>query len=216
MHAIGNKESLSSQAYQMIKKDIISGKIRPKEILKEEKLSNTLGISRTPVRDALKRLQYDHLVEVNESRNVVVSEVSVEDYDYAIEARRIIELETVRLLAQTITKKQLKILESIYQSQCHALHHQSFESFLELECEFHYTIARFCGNPYFMQFMDTIAMAQQRCLILSGHLVKDWESAMQEHWMIIQSLHQHSEELAVFAMKKHIENVNMRLKEESE
>ena len=66
---IGNKKSLSERAYEILKQAIVTGEFRQGQLLTEEQLAQELAISRTPVRSAVKQLEYEGLVEVNTSRN---------------------------------------------------------------------------------------------------------------------------------------------------
>ena len=100
---IGNKMSLSDRAYEEIKQAIINGDIRQGEILTEEQLSADLGISRTPVRSAIKKLEFDDLVSINSSRNAVVVEITEKDKTDAFFARKLIEVEEAGILAEKIT-----------------------------------------------------------------------------------------------------------------
>lgn len=65
---IGEKLSLSDKAYKVIKEAILNNDLKPREILSEEALATKLGISRTPLRTALKRLEFEKLVNVNSTK----------------------------------------------------------------------------------------------------------------------------------------------------
>ena len=83
--------SLSEQAYQIIKEAIITNSIKAGEILTEEQLASQLNISRTPIRTALKQLVLEHLAEVNENKNVVVSNITEDDVKNVCAVRKALE-----------------------------------------------------------------------------------------------------------------------------
>ena len=70
---IGNKKSLSQRAYEILKEAIVTGEFLQGQILTEEQLAQELAISRTPVRSAVKQLEYEGLLEINSSRSIVVA-----------------------------------------------------------------------------------------------------------------------------------------------
>lgn len=210
---IGNKMSLSDRAYEEIKRAIISGEIHQGEILTEEQLSADLGISRTPVRSAIKKLEFDDLVSINSSRNVVVVEITEKDKTDAFVARRLIEVEEAGILAEKITREQYEELIRLVEEQKQFLEKKCYSEFLDSEYEFHVKISEFCDNSWFYKIMKNIALLQRRILILSGHLERDCTSAVQEHEEILQAFLHHDREAARRAMEVHIVRVSDRLGE---
>ena len=208
---IGNKMSLSDRAYEEIKRAIINGDIRQGEILTEEQLSNALGISRTPVRSAIKKVEFDDLVSINSSRNVVVVEITEKDKQDAFMARRLIEVEEAGILAEKITEEQYEALVQIVEKQKQFLALKSYSEFLDQEYEFHVKISEFCDNAWFYKMIKNIALLQRRILILSGHLERDWSGAIKEHETILEAFKKHDKEAAKQAMETHIVYVSERL-----
>lgn len=208
---IGNKMSLSDRAYEEIKQAIINGDIRQGEILTEEQLSADLGISRTPVRSAIKKLEFDDLVSINSSRNVVVVEITEKDKTDAFYARKLIEVEEAGILAEKITDEQYRALVDILEKQKQSYKQKSYSEFLDCEYEFHVKISEFCDNSWYYKIIKNIALLQRRILILSGHLEQDLGGAIQEHEKIINTFHAHDKEAARQAMEEHIVEVSKRL-----
>ncbi len=214
MQTIGRKESLSTLAYQSIKNAIISGEFRPGACLKEEDLSKALAISRTPVREALRQLHYDHLIEKDHSHNFTVSNITPEDISQALEVRRVMESYCAKEWAKSITERDLQKLQKYYDKQTQALDKSDFESFLKYEEKFHSAIIHSKNNQYFDSYLAQIELLQKRFLILSGSLKPNALEAMKEHQALLDALAAHDAEKAQEAMDKHICNVEKRLLEE--
>ncbi len=213
MQSINRKESLSTLAYQSIKDAIMSGELEPGQSLKEEDLSKQLSISRTPVREALKQLSYEQLVEKSHSHNYLVSSISVEDIRETLELRGILETYCMEKCVQNIKKTELTKLKRIFKKQQKAVEKEDYNSFLDYESAFHQIIISAAKNHYIEEMMERIANLQRRFLILSGSLSIDCESAMKEHEQMIKALESKNETGAVSAMSQHIINVRKRLEE---
>lgn len=214
MQTIGRKESLSALAYKAIKGAIVSGEFRPGATLKEEDLSKALAISRTPVREALRQLHYERLIEKDHGHNFTVSNVTITDIAQALEVRLVMESYCTQKWAKVITNTDLKKLNKYYDQQCTALAADDFEAFLKYEEKFHKAIIHSAHNQYFDNYLESIELLQKRFLILSGSLKINAGEAMKEHKEILDALTSHDTLAASEAMKKHIANVEKRLIEE--
>ncbi|MCI6467960.1 MAG: GntR family transcriptional regulator [Faecalicatena sp.] len=212
MRQIGSKKSLSEQAYEVLKEAIITGELRPGQILIEEQLANQLVISRTPVRSAVRRLEADNLVEITPSKNIVVASISEKEIQDASQARQLVEVEAVGILAETITEEQCGELEAIIQRQKDAMTRKEYLEFMEYEYQFHVKIGEFCGNIWYGKMLESISLLQRRVLILTWHLEKDWDYVIDEHTQILEALRSHDKEKSRKAMQFHIINTPMELK----
>ena len=212
MRQIGNKKSLSEQAYEVLKEAIITGELRPGQILIEEQLASQLVISRTPVRSAVRRLEADSLVEITPSKNIVVASITQKEIQDAQQARQLVEVEAVGMLAETITKEQCQELEEVIQKQRDSMSRKEYLEFMEYEYQFHVKIGKFCGNVWYGKMLESISLLQRRVLILTWHLEKDWDYVIDEHTQILDALRSHDREKSRKAMQLHIVNTPMELK----
>lgn len=203
---IGNKKSLTEQAYEVLKEAIISGEFQQGQILTEEQLAKELAISRTPVRAAVKQLEFENLVEVNPSRNIIVATITEKDIKDAVQARSLVEVEVAGMLAETATEEQCEQLRKVVIRQMEAVKANDYLSFLEYECEFHSKIGEYCGNVWYEKLLRSISILQRRVLTLAGHLEDDWEFAADEHAEIVNYLERHQKEEVRKLMYKHIRN----------
>ncbi|WP_418540851.1 GntR family transcriptional regulator [Massilistercora timonensis] len=203
---IGNKKSLSERAYESIKDAIVTGEFQPGQILTEEQLAGELAISRTPVRTAVKQLEYEGLVEVNPSRNIIVAKITEKDIQDAVEARRLVEVEVAGMVAKTADEDQCRELREIVRLQEKSFQEQKTAELIEYECLFHTRIGQFCGNIWFEKLITSISLLQKRVLILGGKLENNWEQAFQEHRNIIDLMESHQEDQVRKLMSVHIQH----------
>ena len=105
--------TLSEQAYEIIKDAIIKNQFKSGQILAEQPLAEKLNISRTPIKSALNRLVYENIAEVNESNNIVVSNITEDEVREITDIRKLLECFSVRLLENKMTKSKLKCLNNL-------------------------------------------------------------------------------------------------------
>lgn len=129
--------SLSSRVFHTIRENILSGKYATDEELKEKNIGEELGVSRTPVREALRQLELEGLVTIIPNKGAYVVGISKKDIQDIYEIRSRLEGLCAKWAADKITKEQLDELdENIYLSDFHAAKGNS-EQVVELDNRFH-------------------------------------------------------------------------------
>jgi DNA-binding GntR family transcriptional regulator len=142
----GADVSLSDFAYTQILDLMLSGRLQAGAVLQERRLAEMLSISRTPVREALGRLEAESLATRRQGRMLVVTDVSVESYVSLLDMRRILEVEaaaraTGRLDAEEARAVEAAIEELVRVTEITPAHHWAVDEMV------HGTIARAAGNP---------------------------------------------------------------------
>lgn len=197
--------SLSDQAYNILKSDIINNKISPLEILVEEQVADQLGISRTPVRTAIKRLAYEGLVNI-ESKVTRVSKVSFKEaQDYQI-LRESLEPLAANLACIQMEPEKLKQLKDIYQRQQECI--ENYDWFIKLDTEFHCKISEFSNNNKLLEFITSLRNQLQRYLILTKPT--NAIDALKEHQEILEALELRDPIKTRGKMEIHIKKVSQR------
>ena len=158
--------SLTDKAYSAIKSAIMSNELTPGTVLAEENLASQLGISRTPLRAALQRLQHEEIVMQN-GKNMVVAEVTERD----VRDISVVPL-AIRLLAQNggITAKHLDRLYLCGEKQLNALRSGDSEAFLDQDALFHVSLAQLTGNSFLTDLVIKSNETIRRFHTLSGSL----------------------------------------------
>lgn len=203
--------TLSDQAYQIIRNAIVINELKPQEPLIEERLSETLSISRTPLRTALHRLVDEGLVEVS-GKNLVVSRMTQADVAAVQSVRLRLELLVMEELQNCVTPALLNKLRTTIQGQAQLSMDtaEDFVQYIHLDCRFHTTLAKATGNKYLYDLVGRINTHSNRCLMLSTTLHASRSPAIQEHTAILTALEQEDYPQAVQAMQDHITAVSRR------
>ncbi|MBV7507641.1 GntR family transcriptional regulator [Bacillus sp. sid0103] len=210
MRKLKSAGSLSDQAYDVIKNAIINNEIKPLEYLTEEQLAENLGISRTPIRTALKKLVYEGLVEMESSKQTRVRMISVEEAREYQVLRETLEPLAAKLACLNIDEEQLAFLKDICHQQRESIVEKDFSQFINLDTQFHIYLAEFTNNHKLIEFINSLRTQMQRYLILTNTLQASASEALQEHLQIIDALERKNPEEAAECMGIHVKNVSNR------
>ena len=207
--------SLTDKAYSAIKSAIMSNELTPGTVLAEENLASQLGISRTPLRAALQRLQHEEIVMQN-GKNMVVAEVTERDVRDISVVRIQLEPLAIHLLAQNggITAKHLDrrhhLISVILQVQ-----RQKIDNILVIlrdqDALFHVSLAQLTGNSFLTDLVIKSNETIRRFHTLSGSLSFHAEEAVQEHTVVLDYLRDGRFDLAEQALRSHLEQVQQRM-----
>jgi DNA-binding GntR family transcriptional regulator len=135
-HGISARE----KTYDYLKTNILSGHFIPGERLAEEHLAEELGVSRTPVREALHKLEQDGLIEPLESRGFRVPQDSPEEIEDLFDIRTVLEGYTLKIICERITDEQMAMLEEIIEKADDALRRKKIDEVFQWNTQFHDTL----------------------------------------------------------------------------
>jgi len=197
--------SLSDQVFEHLEADILSGKYRRGEIVTEMQLCSELGVSRTPVREALRRLFQEHLVE-DTPKGTMVLGITPKDYRDMSEIRlRIEELAVVGFI-KNATDENLKELKEAVDFQEFYLSRGDVDHLKALDGRFHDVIYSGCGS---IVLKDTLTPLHKKIQQYRRNALRTPDRAahsVREHRAILEAIQQKDGDLAAERMKQHIEN----------
>lgn len=197
------KSSLSEQAYLKIKKQIISGKLSPGEKLKETKLAETLEISRTPIREALKRLEMEGLVSIHSSQGMEVTNFTPKAMFSLFECNSVLEGLAAKKAAENIDEYTITFLEETLFLSDKYFGEGNLEKVVEKNTVFHDTIVQASDNASLIHLM-TLMRSQilaYRSFISSFYFRSSFS---EEHKNIFNAIKSNDGELSELLMREHI------------
>ncbi|QHT48009.1 GntR family transcriptional regulator [Bacillus sp. SB49] len=211
MRPIAPRETLMEQAYKAIKASIVNNEVQPGDNLAEERIASQLGISRTPIREALKRLAFEGLVELKKGSKAKVSSVTPENaYDYQLIRERL-ESMAAGLASRFATAEDVERLTEICVKQKESIDERDYHQFIELDYDFHSTVADISQNEKLKEFIENLYSQIQRFLILTSTLSDSAIGAVEEHYRIIEAIKSNDPVLAEHSMEEHIKQVTRRI-----
>lgn len=196
-------ESFSQAAYRRLRRDVVSGVLRPNQRLVETGISQRLGISRTPVRDALMRLAADGLVD-NDRRGWTVHEHNRDELVAIYETRAALEGYAARLAALRATPEELDTMEQVLKFEADLGPGRS-EVVADQNLEFHSVMFRSCRNPRLLHLIETNAEFYFNFRIASLYTPDELRQAYEGHNRLLRALHARDAEAAEAAVREHLD-----------
>jgi DNA-binding GntR family transcriptional regulator len=181
----------ATRAYAGIREAILNLSLQPGEPLHEVVLAERLGVSRTPVREAIRRLQSEGLVESSPSRGVAVAQVSVEDVENAYMVLEVLEGLAGRLAAQRITEDAANGLRRLISELQDAAVAADVERWTRLDAEFHDRVREIAANAKLSQTASLIYPVVERVrstYLREGHQPDMMAVATEEHCAIGEAI----------------------------
>lgn len=154
--------SLTEKAYQAITEAIARHDLKPGEPLTQDRLARWLSISRTPVREALRRLEQDGVIQSVAGRGLIVSELTARDVADMLELLQLLEERAAALAAQRRTPEQAQQVLAISEELLAAAQKHDFESWLRASRHFHDAWLTASGNSYLRQNVLNLRQRLQR------------------------------------------------------
>lgn len=194
---------LKQLAYECIKEKILSCEYKPGLYLNEQQVCADIGgISRTPVRDALGRLEQEGLLNILPKKGVIISELQIYDINRIYEVRMLLEPYALSRYGNKLNPDEFNRFALIMSSQDPI----QTANFYELDDRFHGFIMSAIPNPYLMDTYENISNMNQRLRVLSGSLVKNRiADTFAEHMVIIDSCLEQKWDKAAGDMTAHLE-----------
>ena len=179
------KESLKSQAYNTIKAKILNCEYAPNTFINEELLREEIAASRTPIRDAISRLEQEGLVKILPKKGIVVSDLSLNTINMVYETRYILEPYAILHYGNRITQETYMKYYDLYQ---HYLTGENLTyQYDDMDDTFHDMFIASTGNDYFIKMYDLIVNQVKRMRIMSGVSSEQRrKETIEEHLKIVE------------------------------
>jgi DNA-binding GntR family transcriptional regulator len=195
--------SVSDRVYEVIRDRILLGDVEGGSRLHQENISEELGVSRTPVREALARLASDGLVELLPNRGARVVEVTLEDMRSSYEARLAVEPIAARLAAERGADEQLRLLKKALAAQRRA---RSERAVYQAVRDFHLHIVDAAANPLLSRFAESLWAGRVGPHVVHQQVDRETLAAdAEEHDQILNAIETGDGPGAEKLMRKHIE-----------
>lgn len=199
--------NLNDQAYQVLKNSILNREFLPGTRLVDSQLAEQFGISRTPLRDAIRKLTEEGLVVKNSQKGYSVFCPSYNDIIEIFELREILDIAAATKLIQEILPNNAAAMEEIrhsYEGISHTSQSESFSDFVKNDEDLHDTIIRLAGNTRMIRIYSDLRDQTRifRRMTAPNHLRV--ELAKQYHSRIYQGLTELNLEKTIDAIKTHI------------
>lgn len=212
MSAYGMREempdgyTLRGRVYHTIRENILNGEYRSDEELREIAIGKELGVSRTPVREALRQLELEGLVYIIPNKGAYVKGISEEDIRDIYMIRSRLEGLSARLAAEKITPEQMASLEEvIYLSEFHT-EKENYEKVFEMDSKFHELLYEASGSKQLHHLLSDYHHYVQKVRKVSVATQTRAGQSTKEHQRILEAIKAHDPDRAEQLAKEHIVN----------
>ena len=206
-------KTTADQITDLIRKAIFEGKYLPGDKLKETEIASLFSVSRTPVRESLRKLEAEGLAEFQPNKGVIVPQIDHHDIDEICELRMLIELYCVRKFIRIATERHFEEMEEILGRMKDALSSEDIPIYFALSLDFHDYYIKNCQNQRMYAFFSSIRNSMR----IAQSILRDTEAfgrkSLDEHVEIMRLLKDRSRECEKH-LRLHIEDACNRMREE--
>jgi DNA-binding GntR family transcriptional regulator len=204
-------DSLVARAYREIKDKIITLYFLPGQYLNEAAISSLLDVGRTPVHQALQRLELEGLVEIMPRKGVVVLPDSISEIIKILESRAAVEAELAKTAAANSSAADGKALQALAQAMRGTSSGPGMDEFIACDRAFHRKLAECSGNTVLSDFAQQLHERSIRYWYLHLWQTMDVPATTRQHAAIADAIARHDGERAAAAMREHIDSLKGRL-----
>lgn len=201
--------SRSREAYEALRHAIVSAEIAAGEVVDEGEWASRLGMSRTPIREALSRLVQEGLVERVPNRGAFVRETSLEDLRDIYQLRTVLEALAAEEAVHRLTETEILETEAAWTTLARSLEAgvtPDYETVGRLDNAFHTMIVSHCTNKRLREFMQGLNQEVLRYQLLTARKLGNVSSTVAQHLTLTQRLKDRDGEALASALKEHIES----------
>ena len=217
MHSMDKKtefskpKDLKNWAYETIKKWILNFDLESGKQVHIESIAAKLGTSRTPIREALVKLESEGLVTAIPRVGFFVTEVTAQDLNKLLELRELLEGYAAEKSVSFFNEEDIKLLVKLQKQAVESVEQGNFTKFLEIEVAIHSSIIEHSQNSYLLRIIDSLKDLTYRERLLSVRSIENVRESLNEHKEIIEALRLRNGKLAGQSMRRHINRVQKRI-----
>lgn len=197
---------LRDVVFNTLRQAILTGELKPGERLMEIHLANKLGVSRTPIREAIRKLELEGLVTMIPRRGAEVAQITEKSMNDVLEVRRAVDALCVELACERISDEELERLKAACDDFAEQVKTKDVKKIAQADVALHNIIVEATGNQRLISLVNTLSEQMYRYRF---EYIKDFtqhESLIEEHRVIYESIVKKDKKTAADAAKLHIDN----------
>lgn len=197
---------LREVVFHSLREAILTGKLKPGERLMEIPLAQTLGVSRTPVREAIRKLELEGLAVMIPRKGAEVARITKKQLQDVLDVRKALEALAVQLACRHMTKDGIVRLERAHLKVREMAEKKDVKAMVKADVHFHEIIYKAADNDKLLQILNNLRQQMYRYRLEYLKNVENHKVIVQEHETILEAISRADEEHAAAAMRQHIVN----------
>ncbi len=203
---LNSYKPLREIVFEVIRESILSGRFAPGERLMETQLAEELGVSRTPVREAIRKLELEGLVVMVPRRGAYVASMSVRDISETFEIRSALEGLAAKLAVDKITADELEAMEVTVLRMSKSIDNKDLTELVEIDEEFHDILVKASRNQRLTQMISLLREQIKRFRRASLSTLERQSLILGEHRQILEAIAERATDKAQRLVEEHISN----------
>lgn len=201
---IQNHKPLREMVYEELKMQILTGTIIPGTRMMEVELAKEIGVSRTPIREAIRKLEKEGLVTIEPRRGAYASQISTDDMIEILEVRQNMEGLAAFFAASRMTPEQMVELKEVSESYNEAVKSGNMEEMIKYDTRFHRIIVESCNNKILVKMIEQLQELVLRFRYIYYDNFRRAENMPDEHYEILHAIETGDADAARAAADVHI------------
>jgi len=208
-----NYQPLRDVVFEYLRSAILNGDLKPKERLMEVQLAEQLGVSRTPIREAIRKLELEGLVVMIPRRGAYVGDISVKDILDVLEVREVLEGLAASLAAERMQKDELQSLRQVTEEFRKVFEEQNTQGMVEKDNEFHDKIFQATRNQKLLHIAHGLHEQVQRFRIMYFSEYNTSKTLAEEHQAILEAIEKRDRKKARELAQYHVQMLRDAIKD---
>lgn len=205
---------LRDVVFNTLRQGILTGELKPGERLMEIHLANRLGVSRTPIREAIRKLELEGLVTMIPRRGAEVAQITEKSLQDVLEVRRAMDALCVELACDRISEEELEQLRQACENFEQATQTREPKKIAQADVVLHDIIVRATGNDRLIQLVHNLSEQMYRYRFEYIKDMSNHQGLIEEHRIIYESILKKDKETASKTAKLHIDNQETSIMEQ--
>ena len=207
LSSAGRTESLKQKAYRTIRQAIVNSDLKPNTQLSEARLAEQLGMSRTPIREALKQLEEEGLIRIVPRHGAFVTDISAEDIIQIYQVREALECYAIQFILEHSDISELDDLAADFEQSFHWIENGETDRINDADIRLHRYIARLSRNDLLVKLVNQLLNQIIRLRLMTPGVEGRLQQQAEEHLLIVNALKRGDVEEARQALQRHLRNV---------
>ncbi len=196
---------------ETLREAIVSGTLKPGERLMEIQLAEELGVSRTPVREAIRKLELEGFVVMIPRRGTYVADLSIKDINEVFEIRTALDVLAAGLAVERITEDELEQLERLLVEIGELIEEDDADKIVESDSQFHDILYRASRNDRLVGIINNLREQFTRFRSISIQYPGRMQKSVEEHRRLVEAIASRDTDLAQQLAREHMENSEQTL-----
>jgi len=211
---LGNYELLNQKAYRILKRAIIQGDLTPNSKLILSEIAQSLGISNTPIREAVNKLASEGLVKIIPNKGIIVKEINIDDFQEILQVRAFLDGLIAKLASEKITDKEIDDMMEILHKMEQCVKEDDRLTYNDLDIKFHDFLLTIAENNTLKEIYNNLIVHGHRFRLRTLKIPDRMGKSLKEHLKIALKIKERNPAEANRASQEHIESILHSIEED--